>query len=261
MGLVEKAYLISHLSPPLDHFLATQLLDEFISMERRFIQRDWEPAELDGGQYCEILARILFHLDSGTVNRTKDFGDCLKYIEEQSNPHAISPRHDALHLGRVLRTVYKFRSQRGAVHISPTYSPNHMDSKFLIESVRWCMNETLRIFWAGDRDKAAKAIRELLQFDVPCIGKFEDVLLVQRTDLNPVEEILVLLHYAGEQGFSRSELGKHSMCSPTAVTRAVQKLEAPDCREIVLLPNGAYRLTDLGSKRVREKLADRLLLQ
>jgi hypothetical protein len=33
------------------------------------------------------------------------------------------------------------------------------------------MNETLRIFWNGDRELVAKAIRELLQFDVPCIGK------------------------------------------------------------------------------------------
>lgn len=261
MGLVEKTQLIAQISPPLDHFLATQLVDEFTSMERRFIQRDWEPAELDGGQFSEILARILYHIDSGNLNRTKDFSDCLKYIETDTNPHAITPRHDALHLARVLRTVYKFRSQRGAVHISPTYTPNHMDSKFLIESVRWCMNETLRIFWQGDRDKVAKTIRELLQFDVPCIGKYENVLLVQRTDLSPEEELLVLLHYAGEKGFTRNEIGHHSMCAPSTVTRTLQKLESPTYRQIVFLPSAAYRLTDLGSKRIRENLADKLLLQ
>jgi hypothetical protein len=261
MGLVERTALVGQISPPLDHFLATQLIDEFVSMERRFIQRDWEPAELDGGQYSEVLARILYHMDSGNLNRTKDFSDCLSYIENDTNPHAVLPRHDALHVGRLLRTVYKFRSQRGAVHISPTYTPNHMDSKLLIESVRWSMNETLRIFWQGDREAVAKAIRELLQFDVPCIGKFEDVLLVQRTDLTAEEEILVLLHYAGEKGFSRAELGRHCKAAPSTVTRVIQKLESPDYRQIVLLPGGAYRLTDLGSKRIREELADKLLLQ
>jgi len=30
----------------------------------------------------------------------------------------------------------------------------------------------------------------------------EEVIMVQRTDLSPEEEILVLLHYAGEQGFT-----------------------------------------------------------
>ncbi|WP_334826646.1 hypothetical protein [Nostoc sp.] len=88
-------------------------------MERRYIQRDWEPAELDGGQFCEILARILYHFDSSNLNQSKPLDDCLRYIENEHVTHTMKSRHDALHLARVLRTVYKFRSQRGAVHISP----------------------------------------------------------------------------------------------------------------------------------------------
>ena len=61
MGLTEKNFIVQEISPPMDNLLANQLVDEFISMERRYIQGDWEPAELDGGQFCEILARILYH--------------------------------------------------------------------------------------------------------------------------------------------------------------------------------------------------------
>ena len=262
MALVEKKYLINQLAPPLDNFLVTQLLDEFVSMERRYIQRDWEPTELDGGQFCEILARILYHADSGNLNLSKEFDDSLKYVEIDSNPpHNIQPRHDALHLAKVMRTAYKFRSQRGAVHISPTYTANHTDSKFLIECIRWLMNESLRIFWKGDREQVAKAIRELLQFDVPCIGTFEGALLVQRTDLSPEEEVLVLLHYAGEKGFSRSEIATHARCSQSSVTRVLQKLVAPTLRQIFEMRKDHYRLTDLGAKRIREELSEKLLLQ
>ncbi|MFN8516486.1 MAG: hypothetical protein U0841_28675 [Chloroflexia bacterium] len=261
MGLVERNYIVSQISPPIDNLLANQLLDEFVSMERRYIQRDWGPAELDGGQFCEVLARILYHADSGNLNATKSFDDCLKYIEQDANVHHISPRHDGIHIARVLRMVYKFRSQRGVVHITPYYTPNHMDSKLVIECVRWGMNEVIRLFWRGNKDLAAKAIKEILQFEVPCIGKFEDVLIVQRTDLTAEEEILVLLHYAGESGFSRHELGLHAMCAASSVTRAVQKLSSPEFRQVALLPNSKYRLTDLGSKRLREQLADKLLLQ
>lgn len=154
-----------------------------------------------------------------------------------------------------------YDSQRGAVHISPYYVPNHMDSKFLIESVRWCMNEALRIFWQGDREEVAKTIRELLQFDVPCIGNFEDIILVQRTDLTSEEEVLVLLHYAGEVGFNRNEIGRYAKCSASSVTKAVQKLISPQFRQIILLSNNKYRLSNLGSKRLREELGDKLLLQ
>jgi hypothetical protein len=228
-------------------------VEEFVSAERRFIQRDWEPAELDGGQFCEILARILYHQDSGNLHQGKSFEDCVGYIENDKVPHAITPRHAALHIVRVLKTIYKFRSQRGAVHISPTYTPNHMDAKLVIECVRWAMNETLRMFWSGsDRESVAKAIRELLQFDVPCVGRFEDVVMVQRTDLTADEEVLVLLHFGGEAGLSRTE--------GPAVTRSLQKLAAANCRQIVELSDKRYRLTDLGSKRIREQLAAKLLL-
>jgi hypothetical protein len=261
MSLVEKRAIIANLAPPLDALLVTQLTDEFVSMERRFIQRDWEPAELDGGQFSEILARILYHFDSGNLNRGKDFEECIKYLENDQVQHAIQPRHNALHLGRVLRTIYKFRSQRGAIHISPTYKPNHMDAKYLIESVRWCFNEALRMFWQGDRELAAKTIRELLTFDVPCIGVFENIIMVQRTDLEAEEEILVLLHYAGEHGFSRAELGRYAKFSPASVTRSLQKLMDSSIRQIIFLDSNQYRLTDLGAKRIREELSDKLLLQ
>ncbi|GKQ51116.1 hypothetical protein [Bradyrhizobium sp. Ce-3] len=260
MGLIEKRTMLAALSPPLDHLLATQLLDEFISAERRFIQRDWEPAELDGGQFAEIAARILYHRDSNNLSHTKDFADCLKYVEDDKLNHLIIPRHDALHITRILRNIYKFRSQRGAVHISPSYQANHMDSKFIIEAVRWVMNEILRIFWNGDRERVAKAIRELLQFDVPCVGVFEDVILVQRTDLTADEEILVLLHFGGEQGFSRAQLGKFAKRPASSISDSIKKLLASDLRQIVLVGD-KYRLTDLGSRRVREQLAGKLLLQ
>lgn len=261
MGLIERQFMVNQISPPLNNLLATQLVDEFTSAERRFIQRDWEPTELDGGHFSEILARILYHVDSGNLSLDRQFNDCLGYIENNTVTHAITPRQDALHLARVLRTIYKFRNQRGVAHVSSTYKANHMDAKFLIETVRWCMNETLRIFWQGDREKVAKAIRELLQFEVPCIGKFEDIILVQRTDLTAEEEALLLLHYAGESGFSRTELGRHSKFSPPSVTKALNKLTSPKCLQVVRLNNGHYRLTDLGSKRIREELADKLLVQ
>ena len=260
MPLIDKATLISQLSPPLDTLLATQLVDEFISAERRFIQRDWEPVELDDGQFCEICARIYYHQVSGILNQAKDFNDCLKFVENDGLQHAISPRHDALHVSKVLRTVYKFRSQRGAVHISPRYSPNHMDAKFVIENVRWLMNETLRIFWSGDRETVARAVRELLDFDVPAVGRFGGSIVVQRTDLTAEEEILILMHYAGDAGFSRLELGRYAQCAPSTVTRALQKLESPSVREVIQIGRGQYRLTDLGSKRIRDNLAAKLVL-
>jgi hypothetical protein len=135
-----------------------------------------------------------------------------------------------------------------------------MDSKLVLEGVRWLFAETLRIWWNSDREKVAKAIRELLQFDVPAVGKFDNVLMVQRTDLSPGDEILVMLHYAGEKGFSRKEIGQYVMHAPPRVTEALKDLTGPQCRQVVKLDSGNLRLTDLGSKHVRERLADKLFI-
>ncbi|MEM7628949.1 MAG: hypothetical protein AAF356_05955 [Planctomycetota bacterium] len=236
-------------------------MDEFVSMEQRFIQRDWGIAELDGAKFCEVLARLLYQADAGTVSRSRSFGDCLSYLERDGVAHALVPRHDALHICKSLRLVYKFRNQRGVAHISPNYTPSHMDARLVIEVVRWCMSESLRVLGQAEPEATAKMIRELLQFDVPAIGVYEDLLLVQRTDLSVQDELVVLLHYAGESGMSRRDLGRFSMGSPPSVTRALSRLAAAESRQVIQLPAGNYRLTDLGARYVREQLADKLLVE
>jgi hypothetical protein len=258
--LVDKSTLVAQLAPPLDGQLTEQLVAEFISQEKRFIQRDWEPSQLDGGQFCEALARILHHMDSGNLNRDKDDNECLKYVECEQNNHLIQPRQKALHLAKAIRLVYKFRSARGAIHISQSYQANHMDSKLVLEGVRWLFAETLRIWWKSDRELVAKAIRELLQFDVPAVGKFGNILMVQRTELSPGDEILVMLHYAGETGFNRKEIGLYVMHPAPRITEALKGLTSPQCRQVVKLGSGNFRLTDIGSKYVRERLTDKLFM-
>lgn len=258
MTLLTKKELLNELSPPVHSFLATQLIDEYISLERRFVLGDWEPAELDGGQFCEILARIIYHLDSSNLNMNHGVDKCLSYLENGQNLHQLNPLKPYLHLSKVMRTIYKFRSDRGAVHISPTYTPNHMDSRMIIENVRWCFAETLRLLWNGDRTEVAEAIRCLLQFDTPCIGVYGDRSLVQRTDLSAEEEILILLHHAGEDGMSRNEIGNTVFSSPSTVTRTLARLKGTTFRQIIQNQDNTYRLTDLGAKRIREELSDKL---
>ncbi len=260
MALIDNQTMVKRLVPPLDLFLAEQLVEEFVKLERRYILRDWEPAELDGGRFSEILARVLYHQDSSNLDLARDFGDCGKYIHNDNVPHAIN-REEAKMIFMVLTVVHKFRSKRGVCHVSPTYTANHMDARYMMEAVRWSMVEALRIFWRNDRDAAARAISELLRFDVPCVGRFEEAVVVQRTDLRPEEELLVLLHHAGESGFSRRELGKYAMRNPPAITKALDSLTSPMQRAVVCLADGRFVLTDLGHKYLREQLAAKLLLE
>jgi len=59
--------------------------------------------------------------------------------------------------------------------------------------------------------------------------------MVQRVDLSTEEEILVLLHFAGERGMIKREIGSHAMRSLSSVATFIQKLEGADYLQIVMV--------------------------
>lgn len=232
---MNKSKLKKDLCPPLDGTLMKLLVKEFLSLENRFVLRDWEPATLDGGQFSEIYSRIIYAVDSENLNRTKGVNDCLKYIEDptNSNPHNFPERKSSLHMCKVLRFTYKFRSDRGAIHINPTYTANHLDSKLMIESIRWLFSELLRIFWSGDRKEIEKLIKNIIEFDLPVVGRYEDKLLIQRTDCSTEEEILILLNYSGNDGLSRKELGQYVYKAASTISNSLNTLLSSAKRLII----------------------------
>ena len=210
MPSIDKNTLLASICPPLDQRLADQMTDEFISLERRYVLREWEPATLDGGQFAEASARLLYHQDSGILNRRKGVNECLTYVEDptNSNPHAFPERKAALHING---SFVSFTSsvQIAAQYISdPDYTANHLDSKLVLENCRWVISEFLRVFWTADRRQVAVAIRRIVQYDIPVIGVYDGCPLVQRVDCSAEEEVLILLHHAGEEGMSRTDIGR-----------------------------------------------------
>ncbi len=260
--MIDMKDILALLCPPLNDQLAEGLIKEFISQEQRYVLGDWEPATLDGGQFAEIASRIIYHVDSGNLNLHKSVNSCLKYVvdENNSNPHRFPQRRTALHLCRVIKTIYKFRSQRGAVHIDPEYTANELDSTLIISNVRWVMSELLRIFWSGERTEITRVIKEILRFDIPAVLSMNDRQLVLRTDCTVEEEIIILLYNAGETGMSREELGKAIPKAASTITNGLARLGSAEQREVVRKDVGKFILTPLGAKRVREELSQKLTL-
>jgi hypothetical protein len=125
--------------------------------------------------------------------------------------------------------------------------------------MRWVLSELLRVFWTGDRDQVAAVIRELVVYEVPAVVVFDGVPLLQRIDCDAEEEILLLLHYAGDQGMSRVELGRSIPRPASTITGALGRLTARTSREVVLAGNRQYRLTDRGTRRVLHELAEKII--
>ncbi|NQT34510.1 hypothetical protein HQ587_04910 [bacterium] len=257
---LDKSALLAALSPPLDKRLTEQLISEFISLHQRYQLRDWEPATLDGGQFVEVASRLIYHQDSGILNRRKGVCKCLTFIvdENDNNSHTFPDRKSALHLVKSIRAIYKFRSDRGAVHIDPEYTANQIDSQYILHGVHWIFSEILRIFWNSDRSEVSNVIRDIVEFKVPFIAEYDGQLLVQRVECSAEEEVLLLLHHSGIRGMSRTELGNSVMKSASAITNSLTKLRSSNSRQVIKLNGGNYRLTDLGAKRVIDELLVKL---
>ena len=258
---IDKNTIIAATCPPLDVTLVDQLIGEFRALERRYVLGDWEPATLDGGQFAEIAARIIYSQDANNVNRRRSVGDCLTYVEDrnQERQHSYPDRKSALHSCLVLRAMYKFRSDRGAVHIDPEYTANQLDSRLVLENARWMLAELLRIFWTGDRSVVSGAVQAIVRFEVPAIFELGGQVLLQRTDCTAEEEVLLLLYHARGSGMNRYDLGQAVQKSPPSVTRALGRLKDASRREVLCTAEGRYVLTDLGVQRVVNQLGEKLL--
>ncbi|HUV16144.1 MAG TPA: hypothetical protein VMW28_06235 [Pelolinea sp.] len=184
---MNKQDLISNISSQVDIKLFELLIDEYINLENRFVFCDWEPLTLDGGQFTEIYSRIIYHLDSGNLNRRKGVNECLEYIEDikNQNLHSAIDLRAFRHMCKVLRTVYKFRSQRGSIHIDPDYSANEIDGFYLVAAIRWLLAELIRLFWNGTPVNASTIIKEIVNYKYPIIFNGGDIPLIMEKNFQP----------------------------------------------------------------------------
>lgn len=236
-----------------DQQLADALIEEAVGLEEAFVQRRWKYTELDGGRFAEVAARVIYSADSGNLSRTKGVDDCLKYIDNQQVTHNFPEPQAAIHLAKVLRSIYKLRSQRGAVHVSPTYTANELDSRLIVESARWVLAELLRIFANVDRDELASVVRNLARFPQPLIRMYEGQPLIQAVSFTAEEEVLAHLLFA-ENGMTQSEIVSVIPKDGSGVRRAIKKLAAGTSRQIVVR-GGRPLITDLGIARIEAKIA------
>jgi hypothetical protein len=149
MAYLTSLQLISELSTIVDSAFAKSVVEDYVEMQQRFLAGDWKPTELNGGRLCEAIARCIHQLDVGSVTHSKLPGDICDRLENETVSHILTVK-DRHHIAKVLRVLYKFRSDRGAVHISPFYSANEMDSVLVLHVGKWLFSEFLRLAWNKD---------------------------------------------------------------------------------------------------------------
>lgn len=240
-----RPHLIQQLSTVVDPSFARGAVESYIEMEQRFLAGDWQPAELDGGRLCEAISRALLQMDTGKIDHNATPGDIRKTFDNQQIHHNLMTQ-ERNHITKAIEAVYKLRSQRGSVHISPTYFANSMDSMFVLYAGKWIFAEFLRLAWNQDRDAIAAVIEQLVQMEYALIHELDGKPLVLVKDVSAPEEVLLLLGHASGNRASRADLIAHARNQKPATVRSainslVKRKEArvADNGEIALAPPGS----------------------
>ncbi len=242
--------LISQLSALIDPVLARAVVESYVEMQQRFLAGDWKPAELDSGRLCEAVSRCLLQLDTGTVSHTDLPGSVRDILLSKKCSHNLTEQ-DRKHISSVIQVVYKFRSDRGPVHISPIYTANFMDSMLIVHAGKWMFAEFLRLAWNSDRQVVAEIIAQLVQLEYSLIHELDGKPLVLTKNISAPDEVLLLLNHASGNRLTRAELREQAANQkPQNVSSAVSRLikekhiRPVGTEEVALTPNGQKRVME-----------------
>jgi hypothetical protein len=254
-----KKQLVIELGNIVDPAFASAIVESYADMQQRFFVGDWKPSELDGGRLCEAISRACYQLDSGTITHSQMPKEICEKLEDKKNQnqHNLDPKARR-HISRAIMLAYKFRSDRGSVHISPTYTANEMDSMVILQVGKWIIAEFLRLSWNKDQKIIAETISEIIQLEYSLIHELDGVPLILEEKVSAPEEILLLLNHADSHRLNRdrlTELAKNN--TPKSVGVAISRLlSTNEIRSTTV--SGEVALTPKGEKRVIEKIVPKL---
>jgi hypothetical protein len=194
-------------------------------------------------------------LDSGTITHSQLPKEICEKIEDEKNQHShtLSP-HERTHICKAIGLVYKFRSARGSVHISPIYKADYMDSMLMVHAGKWIFAEFLRLVWKKDKTVIAETIAHIVQLEFSLIHELDGVPLVLHSGISAPSELLLLLNHADGHKLPKDELMTQAKNNkPKSLTVALSRLLKENEIRYTKTP-GEVALTPKGQNRVVQKI-------
>jgi hypothetical protein len=192
--------------------LRRELLDEYSKLEKNYREGKWEPAELDGGKFCEVVYCIVKGYLEGSypdhATKPDRFADaCNNVLPSISTTVSVGLESMRLTIPRVLNGVYDMRNHRGVGHVGGDVNANHMDSTYILYAVKWIMAELIRVFHQTNTREATDAVEALTERTLSYIWEVDGVKQVLIKGMKKSEQVLHLL-YGSAHSVSVDELAK-----------------------------------------------------
>ena len=231
----------------------------YSEIARNFAEHRWEPAELNGGKFCEVVYTILDGAISGTFasspSKPAKMVDACRALE--GNPASAARQGDRslrVLIPRILPALYEIRNNRGVGHVGGDVNPNYQDAIAVYQMASWVMAELVRIFHQVSLAEAQETVDALVERKHPIIWHHGDVRRVLDASLSKSDQTLLLLYSVGGS-IDEKDLAK--WVEYQNLTDFRNKVLRPFHRERLIEYDGTLHhahLSPLGSQDVEARL-------
>lgn len=181
--------------------LRDPLVECYRAICKNFAERRWEPAELNGGKFAEVVFNILSGELSGTFpsspSKPSNMVDACRRLETYPpDPSRVGDRSLRILIPRVLLSLYEIRNNRGVGHVGGDVSSNHMDAVAVYSMASWVMAELVRVYHRMPTTEAQRAVDVIVERRLPIIWEIDGIRRVLDTKLTKTQQVLALLYVA-----------------------------------------------------------------
>lgn len=185
--------------------LRNELLQVFNEITTNYRENRWEPAELNGGKFSEVVYSIIKGYVDGSfparASKPNPFDQACRNLEQATG----FPRSVRIGIPRILIGLYDIRNSRSVGHVGGDVDPNAMDAAVVVAMAKWVMAELIRIFHQTDTVTASQAVEALTERTLPYIWEVDGVKRVLITGMTLGRKTLHLL-YASTRPVNEKDL-------------------------------------------------------
>jgi hypothetical protein len=179
--------------------LREELLKSYREIAANYSERRWEPAELNGGKFCEVVYSIVNGSLSGTFpaksSKPNDIVTACRALESApANPGRAGDRSLRILIPRVLLPLYEIRNNRGVGHVGGDVDPNFLDATAVYSIASWVLAELVRIFHNVSTNEAQDVVDALAERKHPLIWNTEGIKRILDPSMKAADQTLLLLH-------------------------------------------------------------------
>jgi hypothetical protein len=227
-----------------------ELLKRYQEIMSNYLERRWEPSELNGGKFCEAAVSIVDGAVKGTFPTAPSkpanmLAACQALEKEPANANRVGDRSLRVLIPRVLPVLYEVRNNRGVGHVGGDVDANHMDAEAVQAMASWVMAELVRIFHGVSTQEARDTIDALVERKSPVIWEVEGVKRVLDPGMNAKDKVQTLLNHSS------------GWVSETDLFKWVEYSNASMFRRTVLKPLHKERLIEFDVEKGRAKISPR----